>query len=149
MFLTTRLFHRVGFPAYRKIRESSAAISAHVAESITGVRVVQAFNAEQRALDELEVKNDAYRGAVMRGAKIASAYQTRLAESLEVAYDNAALDAFRAALGSDPENIAAAKGYIDDVIDPRDTRIKVASALQVLRHKSEVVPPKKHGSIPL
>jgi propionyl-CoA carboxylase beta chain len=45
--------------------------------------------------------------------------------------------------------IAAAKGYIDDVIDPRDTRIKVASALQVLRHKSEVVPPKKHGSIPL
>ena len=45
--------------------------------------------------------------------------------------------------------IAAAKGYIDDVIDPRDTRIKVASALEVLRHKSEVVPPKKHGSIPL
>ena len=45
--------------------------------------------------------------------------------------------------------IAAAKGYIDDVIDPRDTRIKVASALQVLRHKSEVIPPKKHGSIPL
>ncbi|MDA0352045.1 MAG: acyl-CoA carboxylase subunit beta [Chloroflexi bacterium] len=45
--------------------------------------------------------------------------------------------------------IAAAKGYIDDVIDPRDTRIKVASALKVLRQKSEVVPPKKHGSIPL
>ena len=45
--------------------------------------------------------------------------------------------------------IAAAKGYIDDVIDPRDTRIKVAKALEVLRNKSEVVPPKKHGSIPL
>jgi len=45
--------------------------------------------------------------------------------------------------------IAAAKGYIDDVIDPRDTRIKVASALRVLRQKSEPVPPKKHGSIPL
>ena len=37
----------------------------------------------------------------------------------------------------------------DDVIDPRDTRIKVAKALEVLRLKSEAVPPKKHGSIPL
>ena len=45
--------------------------------------------------------------------------------------------------------IAAAKGYIDDVIDPRDTRIKVAKALEVLRHKSEPTPPKKHGNIPL
>ncbi len=81
VFLTTRLFHRIGFPAYRKIRESSAAISAHVAESITGVRVVQAFNAEQRALDELEVKQAAYRGAVMRGAKIASAYLPTLTVS--------------------------------------------------------------------
>ncbi len=45
--------------------------------------------------------------------------------------------------------IAAANGYIDDVIDPRDTRIKVAKALEVLRTKSETLPPKKHGSIPL
>ncbi len=43
-------------------------------------------------------------------AKIASAYQTRLAESLEVAGDPAALDAYRGALTSDPENVAAAKG---------------------------------------
>ncbi len=43
-------------------------------------------------------------------AKIASAYQTRLAESLESAGDAAALDAYRAALDSDPENIAAARG---------------------------------------
>jgi propionyl-CoA carboxylase beta chain len=45
--------------------------------------------------------------------------------------------------------IAAAKGYIDDVIDPRDTRIKIAHALLMLRTKSESVPPKKHGNIPL
>jgi propionyl-CoA carboxylase beta chain len=45
--------------------------------------------------------------------------------------------------------IAAAKGYIDDVIDPRDTRKKVAHALDMLRSKSESQPPRKHGNIPL
>ncbi len=74
VWFTTRLFHKIGFPAYRKIRETNAAISSHVAESITGVRVVQAFNAENRALDELEEKQGLYRSAVIRGARIASAY---------------------------------------------------------------------------
>ena len=45
--------------------------------------------------------------------------------------------------------IAAAKGYIDDVIDPRDTRARIAHALEMLRHKAETHPPKKHGNIPL
>ena len=45
--------------------------------------------------------------------------------------------------------IAAAKGYVDDVIDPRDTRKKIAHALEMLRTKSESAPPKKHGNIPL
>jgi propionyl-CoA carboxylase beta chain len=45
--------------------------------------------------------------------------------------------------------IAAAKGYIDDVIDPRDTRRKVAHALEMLRGKAESQPPKKHGNLPL
>jgi len=74
VWLTTRLFHKIGFPAYRRIREANAAISAHVAERITGVRVVQAFNAEHRAIEELDVKQGAYRGAILHGAKIASAY---------------------------------------------------------------------------
>ena len=45
--------------------------------------------------------------------------------------------------------IAAAKGYIDDVIDPRDTRIKVAHAFDMLRQKAETLPAKKHGNVPL
>ena len=45
--------------------------------------------------------------------------------------------------------IAAARGYVDDVIDPRDTRARVARALEALRGKSQTLPPKKHGSIPL
>ncbi|MDA1196144.1 MAG: ABC transporter ATP-binding protein [Planctomycetota bacterium] len=74
VWITTRVFHRLGFPAYRRVREASTNISAHVAESITGVRVVQAFNAEARADAELAARGGAYRSAVMRGAKIASAY---------------------------------------------------------------------------
>jgi acetyl-CoA carboxylase carboxyltransferase component len=45
--------------------------------------------------------------------------------------------------------IAAAKGYIDDVIDPRDTRRKVSHALEMLRGKAESQPPRKHGNLPL
>ena len=74
VWITTRLFHKIGFPAYRRIREANAAISAHVAESITGVRVVQAFNAEDRAVAELGDRQTVYRGAILRGARIASAY---------------------------------------------------------------------------
>jgi len=44
---------------------------------------------------------------------------------------------------------AAARGYIDDVIDPRDTRFKIFRALEILRNKTDTNPPKKHGNIPL
>jgi len=45
--------------------------------------------------------------------------------------------------------IAAARGYIDDVIDPRDTRPRLINALDMLRNKRDTNPWKKHGSIPL
>jgi len=44
---------------------------------------------------------------------------------------------------------AAARGFLDDVIDPRDTRPCLISALQSLRGKRDRNPPKKHGNIPL
>jgi acetyl-CoA carboxylase carboxyltransferase component len=44
---------------------------------------------------------------------------------------------------------AAERGFIDDVIDPRDTRPRLIRALAMLRDKSETNPPKKHGNIPL
>ena len=45
--------------------------------------------------------------------------------------------------------VAAARGFIDDVIDPRDTRPKVIRALEMLRNKTDSTPAKKHGNIPL
>ena len=44
---------------------------------------------------------------------------------------------------------AAARGYIDDVIDPRDTRPRLIDALRTLRTKRDRNPAKKHGNIPL
>jgi len=45
--------------------------------------------------------------------------------------------------------VAAARGYIDDVIDPRETRPKVIKALEMLKTKKVTNPPKKHSNIPL
>jgi propionyl-CoA carboxylase beta chain len=44
---------------------------------------------------------------------------------------------------------AAARGFIDEVIHPADTRIKVINALRMLRNKVERMPRRKHGNIPL
>ena len=44
---------------------------------------------------------------------------------------------------------AASEGYIDDVIEPRNTRFRICRALAQLQNKKEVRPAKKHGNIPL
>ena len=44
---------------------------------------------------------------------------------------------------------AAARGYVDEVILPRETRPKLIAALEVVRTKRDTNPPKKHGNIPL
>jgi propionyl-CoA carboxylase beta chain len=44
---------------------------------------------------------------------------------------------------------AAELGYVDDVIDPADTRPKIIQALKCLERKRDTLPPKKHGNIPL
>jgi propionyl-CoA carboxylase beta chain len=45
--------------------------------------------------------------------------------------------------------VAAERGYIDEVIDPRDTRPRLCAALALLATKRDENPPKKHGNIPL
>ncbi len=45
--------------------------------------------------------------------------------------------------------VAAARGYIDDVIVPHETRPRLIEALQMLQNKRDTNPPKKHGNIPL
>jgi len=45
--------------------------------------------------------------------------------------------------------VAAARGYIDAVIRPSETRARLIDALEILCTKSESLPPKKHGNIPM
>lgn len=45
--------------------------------------------------------------------------------------------------------IAAARGYVDAVIKPEETRIQLIRAFDMLKNKAEKLPTKKHGNIPL
>ncbi len=45
--------------------------------------------------------------------------------------------------------VAAQRGFIDDVIEPRETRPRLINALEMLQNKRDSNPPKKHGNIPL
>jgi acetyl-CoA carboxylase carboxyltransferase component len=45
--------------------------------------------------------------------------------------------------------IAASRGYIDDVIEPRDTRARLINALEAFQNKRDSNPPRKHGNMPL
>ena len=43
----------------------------------------------------------------------------------------------------------AARGYVDDVIKPSETRPRLIRALEVMADKRDTNPPRKHGNIPL
>jgi len=45
--------------------------------------------------------------------------------------------------------VAAERGYLDDIIEPRETRPRLINALEMLHNKRDHNPPKKHGNIPL
>jgi acetyl-CoA carboxylase carboxyltransferase component len=45
--------------------------------------------------------------------------------------------------------VAAGRGYVDDVIEPQETRPRIIEALKMLENKRDTNPPKKHGNIPL
>ncbi|HRO68468.1 MAG TPA: carboxyl transferase domain-containing protein, partial [Pseudobdellovibrionaceae bacterium] len=61
----------------------------------------------------------------------------------------------RARLIADYENkfsnpyVSAELGYTDEVIEPAMTRKRIIDSLEMLKHKRELMPPKKHGNIPL
>jgi propionyl-CoA carboxylase beta subunit len=69
--------------------------------------------------------------------------------------ETADADAFRAARVAEFREkfanpyVAAARGYVDDVIEPRETRRRLVTALETLRTKRDQNPPKKHGNLPL
>jgi propionyl-CoA carboxylase beta chain len=75
-------------------------------------------------------------------------YRSRLQESDDAVAERAKLVADYADRFANPY-VAAARGYVDDVIDPRDTRWKLIRAFEMLRSKTDTAPPKKHSNVPL
>lgn len=75
-------------------------------------------------------------------------YRRELAASEDV-------EAMRRSLASDFEEkfanpyVAAERGFIDEIIEPAQTRSKLIRALRLLENKRDSNPPKKHGNIPL
>jgi propionyl-CoA carboxylase beta chain len=45
--------------------------------------------------------------------------------------------------------VAADRGFVDEVIEPRQTRAKIIAGLDMTRNKRDRNPPRKHGNIPL
>jgi propionyl-CoA carboxylase beta subunit len=71
---------------------------------------------------------------------------------LETAGDPAAVRAEKVAEFRDKfanPLVAASRGYVDEIIEPRTTRPRLISALARLATKRDRNPPKKHGNIPL
>ena len=75
-------------------------------------------------------------------------YRRRIAEAEDPQAETARLEAEYRERFAHPY-VAASRGYIDDVIDPRETRARLINALDMLREKRDSNPPKKHGNIPL
>jgi propionyl-CoA carboxylase beta chain len=75
-------------------------------------------------------------------------YRSRLQEAKDPEAERARLTADYSDRFANPY-VAAARGYVDDVIDPRDTRPKVIHALEMLQAKTDTNPAKKHSNLPL
>jgi ATP-binding cassette subfamily B protein len=74
MLAATIAFRYYSTRAYRRTRERMAQVTAFLAESIGGMRVVQAFAAEQRMSDEFDAVNDHYRRANMETIYLSASY---------------------------------------------------------------------------
>ena len=75
-------------------------------------------------------------------------YRDRLAAAEDPAAERAQLVASYEAEFNNPY-VAAARGYVDDVILPSETRPRLIAALAMLENKRDTNPRKKHGNIPL
>jgi acetyl-CoA carboxylase carboxyltransferase component len=75
-------------------------------------------------------------------------HRDRIADAADPAGERAGLVADYESEFANPY-IAAARGYVDDVIVPSETRPRLIAALTMLENKRDANPPKKHGNIPL
>ncbi len=74
-------------------------------------------------------------------------YKRELQTTADPAFSEARIREYREKFAN--PYVAAERGYVDEVIEPRDTRARLCAALAILRTKRDANPPRKHGNIPL
>ena len=74
LWMATRLFHKHGMAAYRRVREQASRLTASVAENIAGVRVVQAFSREEENLANFQKLQGIYFDRFIASARIFHTY---------------------------------------------------------------------------
>ena len=92
-------------------------------------------------INDIEPDDAAIVGSLYTAAKEIAAAEDKEAEAkrLEAEYRDQFANPY----------VAAERGYLDDVIEPRTTRPRLIAALSWLETKRDQNPPKKHGNIPL
>jgi ATP-binding cassette subfamily B multidrug efflux pump len=74
LFVATRLFHVRGLSAHRKVRAQTSRLTAAMAESIAGVRVVQAFSREQENLNRFQQLHETHNELALAAARVFHTY---------------------------------------------------------------------------
>lgn len=74
LFFATRLFHKFGLDAHRKVRAQTSRLTAAMAENIAGVRVVQAFSREDENLLRFQQIHDTHNELALVAARVFHTY---------------------------------------------------------------------------
>jgi len=74
-------------------------------------------------------------------------YKRELQTTADPAFSEARIREYREKFAN--PYVAAERGYVDEVIEPRDARARLCAALAILKTKRDANPPRKHGNIPL
>jgi ATP-binding cassette subfamily B protein len=74
LFVATRLFHKFGLAAHRKVRAQTSRLTAAMAENIAGVRVVQAFSREEENLNRFQQLHETHNELALAAARVFHTY---------------------------------------------------------------------------
>lgn len=74
LFVATRLFHRYGLAAHRKVRAQTSRLTSAMAENIAGVRVVQAFSREEENLRRFQELHGTFNELALAAARVFHTY---------------------------------------------------------------------------
>jgi propionyl-CoA carboxylase beta chain len=139
------------------IRHGAKLLYAYAEASVPKLTVItrKAYGGAYDVMASKHVRADlnlAWPGAQIAVMGAAGAARIIHRREIQAAEDPARLEGQRAAEYEERFNhpyLAAERGFIDDVVEPRRTRPMLIRALELLRSKVETRPPRKHGNIPL